>query len=325
MHLDVDSAAIHANPDAADLAAGFRGDLERWRHLLHPDWLQALLAGRDVVAAPAADWQLFEVGCDGQALFQGGHIPGARYLDTQWFEQTPYWNRLPDRDLLALLQSLGLGPQSSVILYGRNSLAAARVAQLLLYAGLQDVRLLDGGLAAWIHAGYALEPGAALSARAALAGASGQACGPEFALRRDYLLDVTQTRALRLQPGVVLVSIRSHAEWMGESSGYSYIVPRGEIAGALWGHAGHDGDVNSMSSFQDAQGRMRPATEIAAVWAASGITPQQHTVFYCGTGWRASMAFYYAWLMGWQRISVFDGGWYEWSADAANPVDCRSV
>ncbi|MEJ2247847.1 MAG: rhodanese-like domain-containing protein, partial [Acidobacteriota bacterium] len=43
--------------------------------------------------------------------------------------------------------------------------------------------------------------------------------------------------------------------------------------------------------------------------------------FYCGTGWRASEAFFYAYLMGWERISVYDGGWFEWSLDARNPVE----
>ena len=141
----------------------------------------------------------------------------------------------------------------------------------------------------------------------------------------DYLLNLHQTRALLQQPTTTLVSIRSRAEFMGETSGYSYIAARGEIPGAVWGHAGRDGDVNSMNSFQQADGRMKSATEIAAVWAAAGIGPEQHVVFYCGTGWRASLAFFYAWLMGWPRISVFDGGWMEWSADTANPVVCRSA
>jgi thiosulfate/3-mercaptopyruvate sulfurtransferase len=80
-----------------------------------------------------------------------------------------------------------------------------------------------------------------------------------------------------------------------------------------------------MRNFQDEDGRMKPAAEIAAIWRAAGIRPDMHIAFYCGTGWRASMAFFYAWLMGWERISVYDGGWYEWSADPANPVICRSA
>jgi thiosulfate/3-mercaptopyruvate sulfurtransferase len=75
--------------------------------------------------------------------------------------------------------------------------------------------------------------------------------------------------------------------------------------------------------FQDAEGCMRPADEIRALWQACGIHAGQQAAFYCGTGWRASLAFFYAWLMDWKRISVYDGGWCEWSADPANPVLCR--
>jgi thiosulfate/3-mercaptopyruvate sulfurtransferase len=151
---------------------------------------------------------------------------------------------------------------------------------------------------------------------------SGPAPAPTlpFVCRSDYLLSLAQASALTQRPDAALVSIRSRAEWRGETSGYRYIAQRGEIAGALWGHAGHDGDVNSMASFQDATGCMRAAAEIQAMWAEAGIRPGMQIAFYCGTGWRAALAFFYAWLMGWPRISVFDGGWYEWSSDAANPV-----
>ncbi|WP_249925738.1 rhodanese-like domain-containing protein, partial [Escherichia coli] len=42
--------------------------------------------------------------------------------------------------------------------------------------------------------------------------------------------------------------------------------------------------------------------------------------FYCGTGWRASETFMYARAMGWKNVSVYDGGWYEWSGNPQNPV-----
>lgn len=299
--------------------AGFRSDLPRWQHLVTVDWLAAMLAQQAVEAAPAQHWQLFEAACDGLDAYLVGHIPGAQYLDTRQFEHLPFWNALPHQDMLALLQHLGLGPHSTVILYGRNMLAAARVAQLLLATGVQDVRLLDGGLAAWCDAGQALGHGNAC------APAPERAPGPrDWLARPDYLIHTAQVRALLDTAGCALVSIRTRAEFLGETSGYSYIESRGEIAGALWGHAGSDGDVNSMNNFQDALGRMKPAAEIAALWQEAGIRPDLHTTFYCGTGWRASLAFFYAWLMGWERISVYDGGWYEWSADPANPVRCEA-
>lgn len=69
-----------------------------------------------------------------------------------------------------------------------------------------------------------------------------------------------------------------------------------------------------MSDFQHADGTMKWAREIADFWAEQGLHPGVQLGFYCGTGWRASLAFYYAWLMGWESISVYDGGWFEWSS-----------
>ncbi len=80
-----------------------------------------------------------------------------------------------------------------------------------------------------------------------------------------------------------------------------------------------------MSEYQHADGRMLGAAAIAAMWAGAAIVRSRPAVFYCGTGWRASLAFYYAWLMGWEDIAVYDGGWFEWSADPANPLVCRAA
>ena len=320
--------------------SGFRTDLRRWRQLVPVEWLAALLAGEPVAAAPAADFQLFDVACDGMEEFLAGHIPGAQYLDTRLFERLPFWNKVPDGELLRVLQRLRICPTSTVILCGRNMLAAARVAHLMLVAGVGDVRLLDGGVAAWCAKGYALRQGPEpeamqpmLAAEAKgeeveandITNAAAAALPMRFEAHPEYLIHTAQVKSLLAHFDSALVSIRTRAEYMGETSGYSYIEARGEIEGALWCHAGRDGDVNSMSNFQDALGRMKPAVEIAALWREAGIRPEMQIAFYCGTGWRASMAFFYAWLMGWEHISVYDGGWFEWSSDPANPVICRTA
>ena len=329
-------------PGEGAAPAGFRSDLLRWRQLVSVDWLAALLAGDPVPAAPAADWQLFEVACDGLDVFLCDHIPGAQYLDTRQFEQLPFWNKVPQHEMLLALQRLGIGPNTTVVLCAHNMLAAARVAHLMLVAGVVDVRLLDGGMVAWCAAGYALHAGAepaaevkplTIAAQAKrvegdandTASAHGAAMSMRFEAHPEYLIHTAQVKSLLAQPDKALVSIRTRAEYMGETSGYSYIEARGEIDGALWGHAGKDGDVNSMSNFQDALGRMKPAAEITALWREAGIRPEMQIAFYCGTGWRASMAFFYAWLMGWEHISVYDGGWFEWSSDPANPVICQTA
>jgi len=288
--------------------AGFRRDLVRWRQLVAPCWLARLIAGEAVAAAPARAWRLLEVGCGGLAAFERAHIPQAGYLDTGALELPPLFNKVADDCLRDLLLARGIRHDTTVILYGRSSVAAARAAHMMLYAGVADVRLLDGGFQAWRGAtasGPAPPPCAAADFGVAL-----PAC-PQFMTGRD------DAACLPGRADAALVSIRTRSEFTGLTSGYSYIEACGEIPGALWGHAGREGDVNSMSEFQHADGRMLPAADIAAMWRAEGIHPGQQLAFYCGTGWRASLAFFYAWLMDWERISVYDGGWYEWSRELA--------
>ncbi|STW30072.1 thiosulfate sulfurtransferase ynjE [Klebsiella michiganensis] len=67
---------------------------------------------------------------------------------------------------------------------------------------------------------------------------------PEFGApipgQPQLMLNTEQARALLHRQDASLVSIRSWPEFIGTTSGYSYIKPMGEIAGARWGHAGSD-------------------------------------------------------------------------------------
>ena len=256
---------------------------------------------------------LLEVGCGQQAAFQTAHIPGARYLDTGELECLPLFNKVDNAALLVLLLSYGIHHGSTVVLYGRNPLAAARAAHLMLYAGVADVRLLDGGFALWLEAGMPCERGPAHSC------APARGFGAAFPLCPQYMTGIEKARG----DTAALVSVRTWSEFSGASSGYSYIAARGDIAGARWGRAGREGDVNSMSEYQHPDGRMLSAAAIARMWEGEAIGPGRASVFYCGTGWRASLAFFYAWLMGWDDISVYDGGWFEWSAEPGNPIVLR--
>jgi 3-mercaptopyruvate sulfurtransferase SseA len=280
---------------------------------------QHLVAAAQVAAAGTAPpWRLFEVGFGALPAFLAGHIPGAAYIDTAELECAPLWNKVPDAALVSLLLRHGVRHDTRVLLYGRNNLAAARGAHLLLYLGVADVRLLDGGYPAWLALGLPSEPGAgAVHAAASDFGIAVPACPA-------YLLDMAQVRQLQQDETAALVSVRTWHEFAGRTSGYPYIAARGEIAGALWGRTFIDDDVNSMSEFHAQDGTMARPAQVLRIWDAAGVHAGRHTVFYCGTGWRASLAFFYAWLMGWERIAVYDGGWYEWSSDPGNPVVCRA-
>jgi 3-mercaptopyruvate sulfurtransferase SseA len=289
----------------------FRTDLSRWQQLVTPRWLNQLHGGGVVRAAPPGRWMVLEVGCGAPDAFAQSHIPGAGYLDTRALEEAPFWNKVPDAALLQVLLSAGIAHDTTVIVYGRNMAATARAAHLMLFAGVRDVRLLDGGWQAWARADLPRAAGAPQALPSATEfGAPYPGCA-------QYLINLPQARALHARAGAALVSIRTYDEFVGKTSGYSYIHARGDIPGALWGHAGRNGDVNDMCDFHGPDGKLRPAAEICTLWQAEGIHPGLDLAFYCGTGWRASLAFFYAWLMGWDRISVFDGGWFEWSQPGA--------
>lgn len=137
--------------------------------------------------------------------------------------------------------------------------------------------------------------------------------GVKIPAQPQLMLDMEQARGLLHRRDASLVSIRSWPEFVGTTSGYSYIKPKGEIAGARWGHAGSDS--THMEDFHNPDGTMRSADDIAAMWKQWNILPNQQVSFYCGTGWRASETFMYARAMGWKNVSVYDGGWYEWSSN----------
>ena len=292
----------------------WRTDLLRWRQLVSVHWLRGLLVGDPVHGAPAGHWRMFEVGEGPRQKGQTQTISGAIWLDVQQLEGGPFWNKVADDVLLQRLAALGIRHDTTVVLAGRKLIANARVAQLLLYAGVGDVRLLDGGTAAWVQAGLPLP----------LAFAQPPAPVADFGLAQSacahYLVNTAQVQGLLHRPDATLVSIRTWSEFVGRTSGYDYIATRGEIAGARWGHAGADGDVDDMGAFHTSNGLMSGAARISALWRSQGIESHRRIVFYCGTGWRASLAFFYAWLMGWDDISVYDGGWLEWSSNPGNPI-----
>ncbi|MEO3988943.1 rhodanese-like domain-containing protein [Pseudocitrobacter cyperus] len=286
--------------------------LPHFEQLVYPQWLYDLQQDKPVTAKPAGNWKVIEAGWGAPKLYLLSHIPGADYIDTNEVESEPLWNKVSDEQLKAMLAKHGIRHDTSVILYGRDVYAAARVAQIMLYAGVKDVRLLDGGWKTWSDAGLPVERGTPSKIKPE----------PDFGItipaQPQLMLDMEQARGLLNRKDASLVSIRSWPEFIGTTSGYSYIKPKGDIAGARWGHAGSDS--THMEDFHNPDGTMRSADDIAEMWKSWNILPEQHVAFYCGTGWRASETFMYARAMGWQNVAVYDGGWYEWSANPKNPV-----
>lgn len=252
-----------------------------------------------VVRADPASFDLVEA-CDAlDAEPDDAHIPHAVRLDTLRLEGPPDWNVHPTGQLDAVIGDLGLRG-CPVVVYGRDVMAAARAALILLHGGVRDVRLLDGGWDAWLAAGGATESG-------------WQACGRTVIEAPEWvtpIVDVTYVESLiRNGRADRLVSVRSLAEHLGEVSGYTWIPQRGDLPGARWGHGGHPSSFEL--AFRNPDGTSNPF-DAASHWQGEGITPELRPVFYCGTGWRAAEAWFLAASLGW-TATVYDGGWLEWS------------
>jgi molybdopterin synthase sulfurtransferase len=315
----------------AEWASDANLPLERLHHyqkLVHPQWLAQLLEGNRPEAAPDQPFLLFHVNFGLPEEYEEDHVPQALYLDTNCLERESDWNRRSPAELEAALPALGITHDTTVVLYGRDTeghaedkwpgrwagqIAACRAALILRYAGVTDVRVLDGGYDAWVRAGYGLEtrPRQPRPARE---------FGAPIPRRPELFTDIAEAKEILADADqAALVSIRSWKENVGRVSGYNYIVPKGRIAGDVWGNCGTD--AYHMQHYRNVDNTMRPYPEIAANWRAAGITPDKSVAFYCGTGWRASETWFYAYLMGWPRTSVYDGGWFEWSKDPiSNPT-----
>jgi thiosulfate/3-mercaptopyruvate sulfurtransferase len=325
-------ASLHVYADWSEWTADETLPLERLpKHelLVHTGWLRQVLDGERPEAAPPGRFLLFHVNFGVPEEYEEDHLPEALYLDTNQLENPVDWNRRTPEELEAALSAHGITHDTTVILYGRDTegeadekwpgrragqIAATRAAMILRYAGVDDVRLLDGGYDAWVRAGNPVETTLRRPTPV-------ESFGVAIPLRPEVIVDLDEAKEiLGDRDGAALVSVRTWREHIGEVSGYNYIGPAGRIAGDVWGNCGTD--AYHMQHYRTVDNTMRAYPEIAANWEEAGITPEKWVAFYCGTGWRASETWFYAYVMGWQRIAVYDGGWYEWSQNPAdNPID----
>jgi len=334
-------AGILAKLDFTELSVydGFAGEwsadpafpmdrLPRYRQLVYPSWIHELIAGGTPPDYDNDRYVICHSHYDYIEDYRQGHIPGAVPLDTNSLESTETWNRRSPEELRQTLEDLGIRYDTTVIVYGRFSapkyeeekfpgksaghLGALRCAAILLYAGVEDVRILNGGITSWEIEGYDLSTEETLPEPV-------DEFGRAIPGRPEYMIDTPEAKDLIAADDGELVSIRSWPEFIGEVSGYHYIDIKGRIPGAVFGNCGSD--AYHMENYRNFDHTMREFQEVRDTWKEGGITPDKHIAFYCGTGWRGSEAFMNAYLMDWPNISVYDGGWYEWSSDPDNPIE----
>lgn len=256
--------------------------------------------------------QIFHCHYDNREPYKKAHIPGARELDTLWLESPEDWKIRSDSELLELAENLGLHKETPVILYGESKtpigsgqIGAFRCAFILMYMGMKNVSVLNGGFDKWLEEGRPVDSGDDIFSKCFGSDLSAS----EFL--RDYVSLYKEIEDIQFQDKSQLLSIRSKEEFDGVTSGYPYIDQKGHIPGAIFSDCGDN--AQNMDKYRNKDQTMKDYKELLNNWFDSGLLKNKKTIFSCGTGWRAAEAWFYAWLTGWKLISLYDGGWYEWS------------
>jgi 3-mercaptopyruvate sulfurtransferase SseA len=269
--------------------------------------LYRLVAGPDAPVLLDVRWALGDP--HGAEHYRAGHLPGAVYvdLDTELAgPHAPGAGRHPLPEIEALQESArrwGVTRKRSVVVYDNSGgLAAARAWWLLKWAGVPDVRILDGGLGAWAAAGYGQATG---EARPRPAG--------DIALSPGHLPTLTADEAAALaQDGGVLLDARAGERYRGE---VEPVDPRaGHIPGAVSAPTGDNLADGAFRGTADLRERFAGLIDLTRTGGEVRVG------VYCGSGVTAAHEIAALAVAG-VDAALYPGSWSAWSSDPARPLE----
>ncbi|MEV4879589.1 sulfurtransferase [Streptomyces cyaneofuscatus] len=243
-------------------------------------------------------WQLG--GPHGRPDYEAGHLPGAVFvdLDTELAGPAGSGGRhpLPDPEAFgAVMRRAGVGQESPVVVYdGGQGWAAARAWWLLRWTGHADVRVLDGGLAAWTGELSTEIPHPAEG---------------DFRPKPGALPTLDADAAAALARSGLLLDARAAERYRGD------VEPIDRVGGHI------PGAVSAPTTQNVAEdGRYLPAGQLAERFTALGAGKSGEAVgVYCGSGVSGAHEVLALEIAG-IRAALYPGSWSEWSADPARPV-----
>jgi thiosulfate/3-mercaptopyruvate sulfurtransferase len=270
--------------------------------LVETDWLE------EHVKDPGT--RVIEVDEDTEA-YEKGHIEGAVGWNWTTDLHTEVGRDYVDQaELSELLSAAGVGPDTTVILYGgNNNWFAAYAYWVLKLRGFENVKLLNGGRKKWELESRQLtqDPPSVTASGFSISGAERD----EIRALRDEVLGK--------QGGATgFVDVRSPEEFRGEKLAPDHLpqeqaqVP-GHIAGAAnipWAKAANE------------DGTFKSADELKALYGGEGITGDREIIAYCRIGERSSHTWFALQeLLGYPNVKNYDGSWTEYGSLVGAPVE----
>ena len=238
-------------------------------------------------------------------LYASGHLPGAVAVELDRDLAAPVGDGKRGRHPLpepgALQEALrrwGINEDSSVVAYDdADGSSAARAWWLLRWAGLRDVRVLDGGIAAWTAAGLPL---------------TAEVPSPELGnvLVRPGAMPVLDAEGAAglVAGGGVLLDARVEPRYRGE------VEPVDPVAGHIPGARSAPASGNV-----DVSGRFLSAERLRERFARLGVEADRAAGAYCGSGVTAAQEVLALHVAG-IPAALYAGSWSEWVADRSRPV-----
>lgn len=255
--------------------------------------------------------KVIEVDYDPSTAYNTGHIPRALLID--WKKDL---NKYPERDIIdkdgfeKLLSRLGISNSDTVVLYGDyNNWFAAFAYWVFKIYGHEDVKILNGGRKKWIELGKPLTKEVPQ-----VTPTTYKVTKVDLTLRATFLDVLKKLR----DPGVVLVDVRSPAEYKGEITAppeYPNEATQrgGHIPGAVnipWGQAVRE------------DGTFKSIEELRALYESKGVTKDKEVIVYCRIGERAAHTFFVLKeILGYPKVRVYDGSWSEWGNLIGVPIE----
>jgi len=242
----------------------------------------------------------------GRAAYEAAHLPGAIYLHLDEDLSAPLHpdghggrHPLPDPEVFAeRLGALGIGDEHEVVAYDDAGGAfAGRLWWLLRWIGRPNVRILDGGLAAWRVLGGPLTrdvpsfPSAPSSARPV----------------ERMVVDAETLRNRLEDPATVIVDARAAERYRGE------VEPLDRKAGHVPGALNRPFQGNL-----DSDGRFRTPEALRARYAE--LVEAGEVVVYCGSGVTGAHDVLAIEEAGLGLPTLYAGSWSDWSSRDGFPV-----